>query len=45
MPAKKFKVEEDEACGRFLVASRDLSQGEHILTEKPTGNFVTQKFR
>jgi len=31
-----YEVEEDEACGRFLVASRDLSQGEHILTEKPT---------
>ena len=34
---KPYEVEEDESCGRFLVAARDLQMGEEILTEKPTG--------
>lgn len=32
-----FEVEEDEDCGRFLVANRNISQGKIILIEKPTG--------
>ena len=32
-----FEVEEDEDCGRFLVANRNISQGKIILVEKPTG--------
>ena len=33
-----FEIEEDEDCGRYLVAQRNLEQGEVILMEKPTGN-------
>lgn len=32
-----FEIEEDEACGRFLIAARDLDEGELILSETPTG--------
>ena len=38
-----YEVEEDEACGRFLVASKSLEQGDLILSEKPTGNTVGQE--
>ena len=31
-----FQVEVDEDCGRYLVAKKDLSQGDLILSEKPT---------
>ena len=33
-----FEVEEDEDCGRFLVAEQKIGQGQVILFEKPTGN-------
>ena len=33
-----FEVEEDEDCGRFLVAEQTIDQGQVILFEKPTGN-------
>ena len=32
-----FEIEEDEDCGRFLVAKQNISQGELILIEQPTG--------
>ena len=32
-----FEVEEDEDCGRFLIAKQKIIQGEVILFEKPTG--------
>lgn len=31
-----FEVEEDEDCGRFLVAKQKINQGQVILFEKPT---------
>ena len=34
-----FDVEEDEDCGRYLVASQNIEQGQVILFEKPTGRF------
>ena len=34
-----FDVEEDDDFGRYLVASENISQGQLILLEKPTGNF------
>ena len=34
-----FEIEEDEDCGRYLVAQRNLEQGEVILREPPTGNY------
>ena len=35
-----FEVEEDEDCGRFLIAKQKINQGQVILFEKPTGKFV-----
>jgi hypothetical protein len=35
-----FEVEEDEDCGRFLVAKQKINQGQVILFEKPTGKLV-----
>ena len=35
-----FEIEEDEDCGRYLVAQRNLEQGEIILREEPTGNYT-----
>ena len=35
-----FEVEEDEDCGRFLVAKQKINQGQIILFEKPTGKSV-----
>ena len=32
-----FEVEEDEDCGRYLIADQKISQGQIILFEKPTG--------
>ena len=37
--ATPFEVNEDDDCGRFLVAKRDLPQGDLILSEKPTGSY------
>ena len=34
-----FDVEEDDDCGRYLVASQNIEQGQVILFEKPTGRF------
>ena len=39
-----FDVEEDEDCGRYLVASENVAQGQVILFEKPTGNFDSFSF-
>ena len=32
-----FEVEEDEDCGRYLVAKQKINQGDVVLFEKPTG--------
>ena len=39
-----YEVEEDEDCGRYLVASQNIDQGQVILFEKPTGNSTQQLF-
>ena len=39
-----YEVEEDEDCGRYLVASQNIDQGQVILFEKPTGNSPRQLF-
>ena len=35
-----FEVEEDEDCGRYLIADQKISQGQIILFEKPTGIYL-----
>ena len=35
-----YEVEEDEDCGRYLVAQRNLQQGEIILVETATGRTI-----
>ena len=35
-----FEVEEDEDCGRYLIADQKINQGQIILFEKPTGIYL-----
>ena len=35
-----FEVEEDEDCGRYLIADQKINQGQIILFEKPTGSYL-----
>ena len=39
-----YDIEEDESCGRYLVAGRDIQLGEEILTELPTGDIFEGVF-
>ena len=36
-----FEIQEDEDCGRYLIADRKINQGQIILFEKPTGIYLS----